>query len=66
MTRLDRAWVQRIKNDVSEDIEALALEVERLEGIVAKAYRIIKEGKARFAPSTTNSEVDDFLAEHGP
>lgn len=40
-TQLDRKWVQGIKDSVAEDVEALALEVERLEGQVTKLEEVL-------------------------
>jgi len=39
-------------------------EVELLKAELKTAVRYIWEGKARFSPSTTNSDVDVFLAKH--
>lgn len=66
-TKLDRTFVEEIKKaqlTSAEGFNALVLEVERLEAIVVEAVRIIKQGKAQFAPHTTNSEADAFLAQH--
>lgn len=43
-------------------IQSLWNEVNRLRTEYAEAVRIIKQGKAQFAPHTTNSDVDVFLA----
>ena len=36
-------------------------ENKRLKFSLLKAFEIIKEGKRKFAPNTTNSVVDDWL-----
>ena len=35
-----------------------------LEAELEEAIRIIRQGKAQFAPNTTNSDVDCFLKKH--
>jgi len=32
--------------------------------MLEKAYRFLREGKAKFAPDTTNSRVDEWLADY--
>jgi hypothetical protein len=45
-------------------IEDLLSERDALKAKLEKAVQYLKEGKARFAPGTTNSFVDDFIAEN--
>lgn len=45
-----------------QTILALTAEVQRLEADLAEAIGYLRQGKAQFAPNTTNSLVDDFLA----
>lgn len=46
-------------------IAVLKDENERLRKRLDEAVDYLKQGKARFAPTTTNSFVDDFLYRHG-
>ena len=66
MTKLDQEYVKSIRETKSFEggFETLVNEVVRLEAIVTEAVRIIRQGKAQFAPHTTNSDADQFLAEH--
>lgn len=68
MTKLDQQFVSQIRVEHGHTLEAfdaMVREVERLEAIVAEAVRIIRQGKAQFAPHTTNSDADAFLARNG-
>jgi hypothetical protein len=44
-----------------DDIVRLGEENEKLRNMLLKALGIIREGKAKFAPTTTNSLVDEWL-----
>lgn len=37
---------------------------DRMKAMLQKAYEYLKEGKRKFAPSTTNSDVDEWLKEY--
>lgn len=65
MTKLDESFVKAAKEEHPEAsyyIDTLAEEVRRLEKLLAEAIQYLREGKNKFAPHTTNSFVDDFLA----
>jgi hypothetical protein len=47
-----------------EEWSAKDAEIERLREVLRHAIRLIRQGKAKFAPHTTNSEVDEFLLRH--
>lgn len=50
----------RLNKELCEkDVEIMKLKEE-----LRLAVKYLKEGKAKFAPSTTNSFVDDFIAKH--
>ena len=40
------------------------LEINYLREQLAEALKLLKAGKAKFAPTTTNSDVDCFIAKH--
>jgi len=42
---------------LAQDLHEARLELQ-------KAVKYLKEGKAKFAPNTTNSFVDEFIAKH--
>lgn len=68
VTKLDRDFVLEGLHGVQTAesvINALANEVERLEAGMIEALRIIKQAKAQFAPTTTNSDADMFLSQWG-
>lgn len=47
---------------LDQEVKTLTAERERLNKALEQAVAYLKEGKAKFAPSTTNSLVDDFIA----
>jgi len=49
---------------LSKHLDSMAAERDALRAKLAKAVQYLKEGKARFSPHTTNSFVDDFIAEN--
>lgn len=55
--------LEAIAGDCAEKA-ALHDEIEALEAKLAKAVQFLREGKAKFTPNTTNSFVDDFLADY--
>ena len=66
VTELDLTFVEfgvEATDRAAAIIKALGREVVRLESGMKEAVRIIKEGKSRFRPDTTNSDVDVFLRE---
>lgn len=68
MTKLDENFVSTAKEKCPEAtyyIDTLAEEVRRLEGLLVEAIMYLRQGKAKFAPHTTNSFVDEFLARNG-
>lgn len=50
--------------DLIAGLRAALERAEKAEARLAKAVQYLKEGKARFTPNTTNSFVDDFIAEN--
>jgi hypothetical protein len=48
-------------NDLTRKLAAAQADIAVLRNTLKKATRLLREGKAQFAPHTTNSEVDDFL-----
>jgi hypothetical protein len=49
-----------MKNN-EQRIEELENEVKELKQHLLKAIKFLKASKLKFAPKTTNSQVDDFL-----
>lgn len=47
-----------------EEIETLKERIGEIETDLTLAIKYLKEAKARFAPSTTNSFVDDLIAKY--
>lgn len=47
-----------------EAISDLLSEVERLESKLSTAVNYLEQGKIKFTPSTTNSDVDCFIADY--
>jgi hypothetical protein len=52
---------RKITNCPFARLDAKDAEIEWLIGEYREAIRIIKQGKAQFAPDTTNSDADMFL-----
>lgn len=50
---------------LEQEIKQLTAEKILLQHVVNQAVEIIREGKRKFAPNTTNSLVDDFLERYG-
>jgi hypothetical protein len=78
MTKLE-AWIEKAKqlnkeycepnstvdsgNLFNNTIEAIAV-IEELKEDLEKAIKYLREGKAKFAPHTSNSFVDDLLVKY--
>ena len=52
--------VMELKNECIEQRRR----ADKLEGSLKKAVGYLRDGKRKFTPTTTNSDVDEFLKDH--
>lgn len=61
-------WLEGIKQgsvafDFTQEILRAYAHIEKTEALLARAELCLKQGKIKFAPTTTNSDVDILLAD---